>query len=199
MRSDLASGRASRGPLPPGRSTVVRSAVTRFVVWSVAVLLVVASGTLLLSKPLAESLSLHEADVRSVAFANSVVAPLVDEGVRAGRPEAMAPLERLMRARMADGSIAHMKIWTADGLVLWTDAAGEGQREREQGEGEQQERDEAQRGELPADVGDVVLDALGGPVGLEDEGMAVGGAVADVDLDELLMGLLGGVLGLVEV
>ncbi len=124
MRSDLASGRASRGPLPPGRSTVVRSAVTRFVVWSVAVLLVVASGTLLLSQPLAESLSLHEADVRSVAFANSVVAPLVDEGVRAGRPEAMAPLERLMRARMADGSIAHMKIWTADGLVLWTDEAG---------------------------------------------------------------------------
>ncbi|WP_374970018.1 sensor histidine kinase [Terrabacter sp. BE26] len=124
MSSDDASAGAPREPSPAGRSTVVRSAVTRFVVWSAAALLVVASGTLLLSTPLAESLSLHEATVRSVAFANSAVAPLVDEGVRAGRPEAMTPLVRLMRARMADGSVTHMKIWTADGQVLWSDEPG---------------------------------------------------------------------------
>jgi len=93
-------------------------------VWSLAVLAVVAAGTLLLSRPLAESLSLREATSRSVAFATSVVAPLVDDEFRAGRPAATDALVRVMQARMADGSIAHMKIWSADGRVLWSDENG---------------------------------------------------------------------------
>ena len=105
----------------PGRSKVVRDSVVRFLLWSLAVLGLVAAGTLLLSTPLAERLSVREATTRSVAYANSVVAPLVDDKVLTGDTAATRDLVRLMRTRMADGSIAHMKIWTASGRVLWSD------------------------------------------------------------------------------
>jgi signal transduction histidine kinase len=96
----------------------------RFLLWSLAVLGLGAAGTLLLSTPLAERLSVREATARSVAYANSVVKPLVDEKVLAGDRAATADLVKLMKSRMADGSIAHMKIWTTDGRVLWSDEAG---------------------------------------------------------------------------
>lgn len=107
-----------------GRSKVVRGAVIRFVLWSLAVLALVATGTLLLSTPLAERLSVREATTRSVAYAKSVVAPLIDDKVLAGDTAATDALVRLMRTRMADGSIKHMKIWTASGRVLWSDEPG---------------------------------------------------------------------------
>ncbi|GAB3876754.1 sensor histidine kinase [Terrabacter terrigena] len=107
-----------------GRSKVVRDSVIRFLFWSAAVLGLVAAGTLLLSTPLAERLSLREATARSVAYANSVVKPLVDKKVLAGDPGATQALVHLMSSRMADGSIAHMKIWTRDGRVLWSDERG---------------------------------------------------------------------------
>ncbi|NUO89859.1 MAG: hypothetical protein HOQ18_03390 [Dermatophilaceae bacterium] len=107
-----------------GRSKVVRDSVIRFLLWSAAVLGLVAAGTLLLSTPLAERLSLREATARSVAYANSVVKPLVDKKVLAGDPGATQALVHLMSSRMADGSIAHMKIWTRDGRVLWSDEPG---------------------------------------------------------------------------
>ncbi|WP_207555787.1 sensor histidine kinase [Intrasporangium flavum] len=89
-----------------------------------AVLVVVAASTLLLSRPLAESLALREAKERSTAFARTVVAPLVDDEVLHGDVPASAPLVRIMQARMADGSIAHMKIWNEDGRVLWSEEPG---------------------------------------------------------------------------
>jgi hypothetical protein len=52
-----------------GRSKVVRDSVIRFLLWSVAVLALVAAGTLLLSTPLAERVSVREATTRSVAYA----------------------------------------------------------------------------------------------------------------------------------
>ncbi len=102
----------------------MRHAVIRFTGWSVAALVVVAASTLLLSRPLAESLALREAKERSIAFARSVVAPLVDDDVLGGDAPASTPLVRIMEARMADGSIAHMKIWDEDGRVLWSEEPG---------------------------------------------------------------------------
>ncbi len=107
-----------------GRSKVVRGAVIRFLLWSLAVLALVATGTLLLSTPLAERLSVREATTRSAAYAKSVVTPLVNDKVLAGDAAATDALVRLMRTRMADGSIKHMKIWTPSGRVLWSDEAG---------------------------------------------------------------------------
>lgn len=107
-----------------GRSKVVRGAVTRFLLWSLAVLALVATGTLLLSTPLAERLSVREATARSAAYAKNVVAPLVNDKVLSGDTGATEALVRLMSTRMADGSIKHMKIWTPSGRVLWSDEAG---------------------------------------------------------------------------
>lgn len=102
-------------------SSVLRHALRRFQAGSLAMLLMVALGTVLLARPLASDIALREASVRSSAFARSVVAPLVTSDVRAGDRTRTADLDYLMRNRMKDGSIAHMKIWTAQGKVLWSD------------------------------------------------------------------------------
>ena len=124
VRKGVTSSPAQLSVPHHGRSKVVRGAVIRFVLWSLAVLAVVAAGTLMLSTPLAERLSIREATDRSIAYTSSVVKPLVDDKLLAGDPAATASLVRLMHSRMADGSIAHMKIWTANGRVLWSDEAG---------------------------------------------------------------------------
>lgn len=86
-------------------------------------LLTVALGTVLLARPVASDIALREATVRGAGFARSVVAPLVNRRVREGDPEQIAALAYLMRSRLRDGSIAHMKIWTQEGRILWSDEA----------------------------------------------------------------------------
>ncbi|NUR16653.1 MAG: hypothetical protein HOQ13_10115 [Dermatophilaceae bacterium] len=105
-------------PLPDG---VRRSALRRFLLWTLAALVLVGVGTVLLARPLASQMALSDAAVRGSGLARAVVAPLVDQRVRAGEPGATGTLDYLLRSRMKDGSIVHMKIWTHEGRVLWSD------------------------------------------------------------------------------
>ncbi|GAB3877076.1 sensor histidine kinase [Terrabacter terrigena] len=105
-------------PLPDG---VRRSALRRFLLWTLAALVLVGVGTVLLARPLASQIALRDAAVRGSGLARAVVAPLVDRHVRAGEPGPTGTLDYLLRSRMKDGSIVHMKIWTQEGRVLWSD------------------------------------------------------------------------------
>ncbi len=95
--------------------------MTRFLVWTLLVLVIVAVVTILLSRSLARQMAVAEASERSETFARIAVAPLVDERLLAGDAEATTAFVRLMESRMADGSIERMKVWTEDGTVLWSD------------------------------------------------------------------------------
>lgn len=105
-------------PLP---GTVTRSALRRFLLWTLLALAVVGVGTVLLARPLAEQMALRDVATRGGGLARAVVAPLVDHHVRAGEPGPTGTLDYLLKNRMRDGSIAHMKIWTQEGQVLWSD------------------------------------------------------------------------------
>jgi signal transduction histidine kinase len=103
------------------RSSPVRNAVLRFVLGSVAALIIVGLGTAYVASQVAQDQALREARYRAQLLAQEVAAPLVDESVRSRDPAALARVEAAMRSRMKDGALRHVKLWAADGEVLWAD------------------------------------------------------------------------------
>src|SRR3954447_1646540 len=105
-------------------TSTVRGAMYRFAAGSLLVLLVVGLVSFVVAKDLARETALKEARVRGAAFARGVGAPLVNSGVRAGDPTQMSKLNEVLRNRLVDGSIVHIKVWDRDGRVLWADEKG---------------------------------------------------------------------------
>ena len=83
------------------------------------VVLVVAS--IVIGSKIAKDSALQEARLRGATIADSVAAPLVGRGVRRGDTASIENLDRAMRARMADGGLTRVKLWSRDGTVLWSD------------------------------------------------------------------------------
>jgi signal transduction histidine kinase len=120
------SSMRSNGPDPraadaPHTSPVVRSAVVRFTVWSLVTLLVLTAGAVLVANNIAQRQALAEARTQGAGIATKLAAPLVNADVRAHRHGADHDLDTVMRTRMADGSVRHVKLWDEDGRVIWAD------------------------------------------------------------------------------
>lgn len=101
--------------------SVVRDAVVRFVASSVILLVVLMAATFVLAGHIATQQALRDARTRGSAIGNLVVGPLVTAGVRAHVPGAGAELATVVRNRMSDGSVVHVKLWTSAGEVIWSD------------------------------------------------------------------------------
>src|SRR4051794_9135685 len=111
---------AGRRPKP----SAVRSAVYRYAAGSVVVLLALGLATFVVARDLAKDTALKEARVRGAAFARGVGAPLVNHGVRTGDHTQMSRLNDVLRNRLVDGSIVHIKVWDRTGRVIWADEQG---------------------------------------------------------------------------
>ena len=110
-----------RAAVDLGPQSVVRKAVLRFLAWSLVALVIVGIATVAVSEHIAEDEALRDARFRGASMAHSVTAPLVDAAVRSGDPDAVSRLETIVRNRMQDGSVNHVKIWSSDGQVIWSD------------------------------------------------------------------------------
>ena len=105
-----------------GTTPVVRRAMARFVAVSVTALVALGTVTVLVDQRLAESTTLSEAERLTSQFSRNVVAPLVDSEFRTGAPgEKRRTVEAVLRNRMSDGSIVHIKLWAQGGRILWSD------------------------------------------------------------------------------
>jgi signal transduction histidine kinase len=113
--------RSTRAEVPARPRSLVRSSVLRFVLASAAALLIIAVGTTIIGVHVAREQALRAAREHASLLAQQVAAPLVDEGVRRGDPTATARLDAAMRARMTNGALSHIKLWSKDGSVLWAD------------------------------------------------------------------------------
>lgn len=111
-------------PVVPSVS-VVQTAFVRFAASSALALGIVSSGAVLLSEHVAHEESLRDAQAHGAAIAHGLAAPLVDADVRAGDPADMARLATVLEHRMRDGSVVHVRLWDAEGRVIWSDRAGE--------------------------------------------------------------------------
>ena len=98
-----------------------RGALVRFGVSIVAMLLVLLIAAYEVGGGLARDEALSEARVRATTIADNLIAPLIDDRVRARDPAAIRMLDRELGPRVADGQFRHVKIWSRDGTVLWSD------------------------------------------------------------------------------
>jgi signal transduction histidine kinase len=87
----------------------------------VVALLLLAAGATIIAGQIAKDAALREARQRGATIADTIAAPLVGAGVRTGDPQALRKLDDTMRARMSDGSLSHVKLWSDKGVVLWAD------------------------------------------------------------------------------
>ncbi len=105
----------------PDGPRVLREALVRFATYSVLTLVAVSLGIFLVAHHVAKSRALEEARDRTYRLSNLVIAPLVDRQFRAHRPTAMKPLVQLLTTRLEEGTMRHIKLWAADGTVIWSD------------------------------------------------------------------------------
>lgn len=116
---------ASTYSFPPADPDhLARRALVRFVAGSLAALVVISFATLAVASRIASHEALQEAKIRGEAFATGVAAPLVTDSVRQQRPAAMRDFDRVMTNRLNVGNIAHIKVWSADGRVIYADQGG---------------------------------------------------------------------------
>lgn len=84
-------------------------------------LLLIGCGTLLLAERVAQGAVLRNALRTGEAVSVDIVAPLVDTRVRAAEQGAAAELNQVMSDRMVDGSVVRLKVWSTDGVIIWSD------------------------------------------------------------------------------
>ena len=114
VSSTRRGARRARGP-------VVSRSLAQFAVWSVVLLVVLTAVTFAMVTRVAQDETLRDARRVARGFGQGVVAPMVDAAFRQGAPEDRTALDRLLRTRMQDGSIARIKMWDEDGTVMWSD------------------------------------------------------------------------------
>jgi len=101
--------------------SVLRPALRRFAGWSLLVLVCLLIASVVVGGQIARAESLRDARLTGQSIASLLAGPLVNEAVREGDPGAAAQLEAVMRNRMKDGSLSHVKIWASDGRIIWAD------------------------------------------------------------------------------
>ena len=114
-----------RDPAGDGREAplhaTARRAVARFMLFSCVALLILTGGTIFLADKIARKQALEYASAQGAAVARRVAAPLVHSDLRRDPVSFGDELDRVMRNRMADGSLRHVKLWDADGTIIWAD------------------------------------------------------------------------------
>jgi signal transduction histidine kinase len=84
-------------------------------------LLVLMLAIVLLADRIATQEALRDARLRGFNIGNLIAAPLVNAKVRAHVPGASEDLTTVMRNRMGDGSVIHIRLWDKNGVVIWSD------------------------------------------------------------------------------
>ncbi|TFC93944.1 MULTISPECIES: sensor histidine kinase [Cryobacterium] len=99
----------------------VRSAVFRFLLIGLTVLIAVSIPVSLWIRAQAESHTLDDATVITHHLADYTVGPLITDQAIAGDPAALKLLDIRVAPWLADRSIVRVKVWDAQGRVLYSD------------------------------------------------------------------------------
>jgi signal transduction histidine kinase len=88
---------------------------------SALVLLLVGFSGTVAARRLAEKESVHEAATNAAVVADSVVQPALSDGLADGDRAAFARMDRAVRRHVLGASSVRVKIWTADGRIVYSD------------------------------------------------------------------------------
>lgn len=100
---------------------MVARPVLQFVGIGLAALLIVGVATAAASRRVGQREAITDARTTALARAQGDVEPVVTDSLSAGDPAAIAAVDDIVRSRVLDDSLVRVKIWTADGRILYSD------------------------------------------------------------------------------
>jgi two-component system NarL family sensor kinase len=118
--SDAEDGTNPGDPGPAERSEV-RVAVAKFLLMGFLALLVVATPVAFWIRTVAERHALDNAILLTQRVADLAIKPLVNEALLAGDPSALTALDSALQPWSRDASVLRIKVWDADGRVVYSD------------------------------------------------------------------------------
>ena len=102
-----------------GKSRI--SPVVQFAATGLIALLVVAVAALLLFRQVGEEESVRDARELTEAFGNAAIEPNLTPELIAGDEAALARFDRFVRRRVLRDPVVRVKLWTADGRIVYSD------------------------------------------------------------------------------
>ena len=111
-------------PEGPGRPDLVlspRRVLVQLALGVVAALLVVGVLGTLAARQLAEREAVNDAATMANVLAEAVVEPSLSDAITTGDPAAVAAFDAVAREQLLSESIVRVKLWSADGTVLYAD------------------------------------------------------------------------------
>jgi len=88
---------------------------------ALAVAVLVSIGGGLVARSLAESEAIRDAAIRTGDIAKDIILPVLQNGLAHRDPDAVHALDARVRSSLADRDVARVKMWAADGTILYSD------------------------------------------------------------------------------
>jgi signal transduction histidine kinase len=99
----------------------VKRLMLRFVLTGLAGLVILAAVTAFMSRRVGTSEAIDEAGRIGLVTGRGIIEPAIGPGLLRGDEGAIAAMDRLVRDQVLHGSLVRVKIWSADGRVLYSD------------------------------------------------------------------------------
>ena len=120
-QSGVLSAANPGGPAQQGPRAIVRREVLRFAVPAVSGIVVLALLSLAVAVAVAREQSLRDATLTAQFLARSVVEPRLNEGLVAGKPQALADLDAGLATTLEGSDILGLRLWNQDGVIIYAD------------------------------------------------------------------------------
>jgi len=108
---------ARRGDAPPS----VRAAVAKFALAGLVALVVLVGISVLVIGRISRDQAIDNAKRVTAVVGRALVEPNLGDGLLQGNPRARARLDRIVRKRVLRRDFVRVKVWTADGRIVYSD------------------------------------------------------------------------------
>ncbi len=103
---------------------VIARPVATFALSGLAVLVLVAVAGAVALRSLSTSEAVRDARRLATVTGRGIVEPALTTAVVRGDPQALARLDRVVRTRVLAADVARVKVWNAEGKILYSDLPG---------------------------------------------------------------------------
>jgi signal transduction histidine kinase len=86
-----------------------------------AAMVIVAVATSTASRRIGQREAIADARATTLVRAQGLVEPVITDRLAAGDPDAAAAVGRVVESKVIDGSLVRVKIWTGDGVIVYSD------------------------------------------------------------------------------
>jgi two-component system NarL family sensor kinase len=114
-----ASNPLSGGSAPAAPS--IATAVARFMVLSLAAVVLLGGLSVVLTRRLGSEEAVRTAGDLAALVGRTTIAPMLTPELMAGEPEAISLLDQVVRTQVLTGEVVRVKLWTADGGIVYAD------------------------------------------------------------------------------